>query len=151
GRDEAALEAFDQALILAPTNVWAWVNKGDVLRRLGRYPKAETAYEQALQLDPNDPHAAERRRSVAALLLRTIPDQRIRLRDGRWLGYIDCGDPGGVPVICCHGKPGSRLDFIFNDYLCRELGLRLIAPDRPGFGLSDFRPNGSFLGWADDV
>ena len=33
------------------------------------------------------------------------------LKDGRRLGYLECGDPKGKPVLCFHGYPGSRLDF----------------------------------------
>jgi pimeloyl-ACP methyl ester carboxylesterase len=31
------------------------------------------------------------------------------------------------------------------------LGIRIIAPDRPGFGLSDFQPNRQILDWPNDV
>jgi pimeloyl-ACP methyl ester carboxylesterase len=31
------------------------------------------------------------------------------------------------------------------------LGIRIIAPDRPGFGLSDFQENRTLLDWPDDV
>ena len=29
------------------------------------------------------------------------------LKDGRRLGYLECGDPKGKPVLCFHGYPGS--------------------------------------------
>src|SRR5262249_5159103 len=51
----------------------------------------------------------------------------------------------------CHGKPGSRLDWVLDDEWLRSRGLRLIAPDRPGYGLSDFRRRGRYLDWPDDV
>lgn len=41
-----------------------------------------------------------------------------------------------------HGTPGSRLDFATDRYdaaLC-EAGVRFIAVDRPGFGMSDPKP-----------
>jgi pimeloyl-ACP methyl ester carboxylesterase len=88
---------------------------------------------------------------MQALLKREIPDKLLRLRDGRQLGYIDCGDPNGKPVLCCHGRPSSRLAFVLDDEWFRSRGLRLIAPDRPGNGLSDFRPRGRYLDWPDDV
>jgi len=31
------------------------------------------------------------------------------------------------------------------------MGLRIIAPDRPGYGLSDFKPARAMVDWADDV
>jgi pimeloyl-ACP methyl ester carboxylesterase len=32
-----------------------------------------------------------------------------------------------------------------------ELGIRVIAPERPGYGLSDYQPNRSLASWAADV
>lgn len=61
----------------------------------------------------------------------------LRLRDGRKLGYAEFGDPDGAPVIALHGTPGSRLMFALADQAARERGLRIVAPERPGYGLSD--------------
>lgn len=52
------------------------------------------------------------------------------------LGYADWGDPGGAPVIYCHGGLSSRVDIAWASRFCAERGVRLIAPDRPGSGLS---------------
>ena len=38
------------------------------------------------------------------------PDNQIKLRDGRRLGYAEFGDPRGKPVLFFHGYPGSRWD-----------------------------------------
>ncbi len=46
--------------------------------------------------------------------------------------------------------PGSRL-FCPDASVAARLGVRLIAPDRPGMGRSDFQPGRSLLDWADDV
>ncbi len=77
----------------------------------------------------------------------------IKLKDGRRLGYAEVGDPNGRPVFHFHGWPGSRLDVgIFS--LAGDLaaaGIRLIAPDRPGIGLSDSQPGRSLLDWPSDV
>ncbi|MCJ7599316.1 MAG: alpha/beta hydrolase [Methyloceanibacter sp.] len=62
-----------------------------------------------------------------------------RLSDGRKLGYAEFGDPDGAPVIALHGTPGSRLMFALADQAARERNLRLIALDRPGYGLSDVK------------
>lgn len=59
----------------------------------------------------------------------------MRLPDGRHIGYRDVGDPHGQPLFFLHGLPGSR--FQCPDEGLRERGIRLIAPERPGFGLSD--------------
>jgi pimeloyl-ACP methyl ester carboxylesterase len=65
--------------------------------------------------------------------------QVIALNDGRLIGCTEYGDPDGVPAIALHGTPGSRLMFALADAPSRERGIRLIAPERPGYGLSDKR------------
>ena len=80
-----------------------------------------------------------------------IDDQMITLSDDRRLGYAEYGDPQGWPLMFFHGTPGSRVMARFAGPKARELGLRLIAPDRPGFGLSDFQPQRRLLDWAKDV
>ena len=67
----------------------------------------------------------------------TGASQIITLPDGRVIGYTEYGDPNGVPAIALHGTPGSRLMFALADIPSRERGIRLIAPERPGYGLSD--------------
>jgi len=63
--------------------------------------------------------------------------QIYRLSDGRRLGYAEYGDPTGHPVIALHGTPGSRYMFEVADAAARARGLRIIAPERPGYGRSD--------------
>ena len=83
-------------------------------------------------------------------LFTTEDYQFITLRDGRQLGYIDCGDPGGRPLFYFHAFRFHRIGRLPHQTATR-LGIRLIAPDRPGFGLSDFQPRRTLLNWADDV
>ncbi len=64
------------------------------------------------------------------------------LPDGRRLGYAEYGDPDGKPVILLHGNPNSRLLYGLMPDCPFRPGLHLIAPDRPGYGLSDFYPPG---------
>jgi pimeloyl-ACP methyl ester carboxylesterase len=61
-----------------------------------------------------------------------------RLPGGRRIGYAEFGDPHGAPVIALHGTPGSRFMFALTDHAARVRGLRIIAPERPGYGLSDY-------------
>ena len=75
----------------------------------------------------------------------------IQLSDGRTLAYLDAGDPEGRPVFYFHGGPGSRLEGLLFDELNRRLGIRMIAPDRPGHGLSDFQRDRTYLDWSTDV
>lgn len=78
-------------------------------------------------------------------------EQTITLQDGRKLSYIEYGDPFGQPLILLHGTPGSRIWFAEDDPLAQKLGIRLIATDRPGFGLSDQQPNRNFIDYACDI
>ncbi|MGE6632144.1 alpha/beta fold hydrolase [Bacillus sp. NPDC077027] len=75
----------------------------------------------------------------------------IQLKDGRKIGIIEYGDKNGFPVFFFHGTPGSRIMFLDDDPTSIELGVRLISLDRPGFGLSDAKPNRTVLDWAEDV
>jgi pimeloyl-ACP methyl ester carboxylesterase len=77
----------------------------------------------------------------------------IKLKDGRKLGYAEYGAPQGTPVYYFHGSPGSRLDWKYLDVndIAKRLGARIISPDRPGFGLSDFKRNRRILDWPNDV
>jgi pimeloyl-ACP methyl ester carboxylesterase len=75
------------------------------------------------------------------------------LRDGRTLAYAEYGSPKGLPIIHCHGTPSSRVegDLTFSGTLAAELGVRIIVPDRPGMGRSDFQPERRIVDWPNDV
>jgi pimeloyl-ACP methyl ester carboxylesterase len=75
----------------------------------------------------------------------------LELKDGRKLGYAEYGKPDGIPVFYFHGTPGSRITPLDEMEIARTIGLRLIVPERPGFGFSDPKPNRTLLDWADDV
>jgi pimeloyl-ACP methyl ester carboxylesterase len=77
--------------------------------------------------------------------------QHITLPDGRKLGFAEYGDPSGFPIIYCHGSQSSRLEMHYDMSFAVSLGLRILAVDRPGHGLSDFDPKASILSVADDV
>ncbi len=77
--------------------------------------------------------------------------RHIVLSDGRRLGYSEYGAPRGLPVLGFHGTPGSRFMFRLVHEPARRLGLRIIAPERPGFGLSTFQHNRTLAGWAGDM
>jgi len=79
--------------------------------------------------------------------------REVRLRDGRTLAYAEHGDASGVPIIYCHGVPSSRVegDLIVNSAKAASFRLRIIVPDRPGMGHSDFQPDRRIVDWPDDV
>jgi len=91
---------------------------------------------------PCPPGAARERSSEARTL---------RLRDGRDLGYAEYGDAAGAPVFVFHGSPGSRLQVGAAHGPAQARGIRIIAPDRPGLGLSTRQPGREIADWPGDV
>lgn len=80
-----------------------------------------------------------------------VDPQFCTLADGRRLAYAEWGRPGGLPVLYCHGFPGSRLEARLADAVARQLGIRLISPDRPGFGASEPRLGRRLRDWPGDL
>jgi pimeloyl-ACP methyl ester carboxylesterase len=68
-------------------------------------------------------------------------ESQIKLGDGRAVGYAEYGDLMGKPVIHLHGCPSSRFEVNNPDLvgIAERLHIRLIVPDRPGIGLSDWK------------
>ena len=60
----------------------------------------------------------------------------VSLDGERRLAYAAYGAPEGTPVVFLHGTPGSRRLGELFDTAARERGIRILAPDRPGFGKS---------------
>jgi pimeloyl-ACP methyl ester carboxylesterase len=102
--------------------------------------------------------------NAVAVLMQQIPGLRpspgeadpafgkISLRDGRTLAYMDRGPRNGTPILYFHGFQGSRLERTPGlDAILDRLNIRLIAPDRPGIGLSTPSHARTIVGWAADV
>ena len=77
--------------------------------------------------------------------------QTITLSDGRILAYAVYGDLNGNPLFFFHGGNDSRLEAAILHETAQQLGIRVIAPDRPGYGRSTFQLNRTFLDWPHDV
>src|SRR5439155_13153311 len=71
----------------------------------------------------------------------------IRLENGGVIAFEEYGDENGLPVIFCHGWPSSRTMARLTDKAARELGVRIISPDRPGISGSSLHPNRKLLDW----
>ena len=80
-----------------------------------------------------------------------LEDLTLRLSDGRALGYAQYGAPGGRPVFVFHGSPGSRVQVRAAHGPALARGIRIIAPDRPGLGLSTRLPGRQIADWPKDV
>jgi pimeloyl-ACP methyl ester carboxylesterase len=78
-------------------------------------------------------------------------EQTLQLHDGRRLGFAEYGRPDGQPCFYFHGHPGSRLEAEVAHELAASAGIRVVALDRPGYGLSDFEPDRTILSWSHDV
>ena len=76
----------------------------------------------------------------------------LRLPDGRVLCYAEYGDPAGRPIFVFHGNPNSRLLWGVIPGSPFLPGLRLIAPDRPGYGRTDFVDGVTTIeNWPNDI
>ncbi|OLN94162.1 Proline iminopeptidase 3 [Colletotrichum chlorophyti] len=86
---------------------------------------------------------------------RLVPEkdtsQVLTLPDGRKLGYSQFGLSTGRPVFYCHGLPGSRVEAGHFHETALGLGVRVIATDRPGIGLSSPQPGRTLLDHPKDL
>ena len=89
----------------------------------------------------------------ADLEIMTKTNQHVRLPSGRQLAYDEYGGPDGAPVLYLHGSPSSRLEWgLFGgEMLANRLNIRVIVPDRPGLGHSEFQPGRRIGDWPADV
>lgn len=73
----------------------------------------------------------------------------VRLRNGRLLSYVERGDPAGAPVVYFHGPVGDGEEWPVPG---AELSsIRLLAPERPGFGDSEPVRERLRSDWVNDV
>ena len=74
----------------------------------------------------------------------------VRLPDGRDLAWTEWGRPDGRPVLL---NPGAGMSGVlgFGTDVLDDLGLRLLALDRPGLGRSSPDPAKSYASWTADV
>ena len=71
---------------------------------------------------------------------RRIPKRQapsvVQTDDGRRIAYATYGPPTGDPLVFFHGTPGSRRLGALLEPSARVNDVRVIAPDRPGYGRS---------------
>jgi pimeloyl-ACP methyl ester carboxylesterase len=75
----------------------------------------------------------------------------LQLHDGRLLSYTETGKLDGRPVLYFHGIPGSRLEQHPQPEIAKALGLRLLTPERPGYGYSTPQPGRRLVDWPSDI
>lgn len=87
-----------------------------------------------------------------AMLLSASPKTSIlSLSDGRQLGYAQYGAENGTPLLYLHGLPGSRLECQLIDKPARQMGISVVAVDRPGYGSTTPLASDSLLAWTADI
>ncbi len=77
-----------------------------------------------------------------------LRDEIFIRENGEQVAFSEYGDTNGEPVMFCHGWPSSRLMAQFTHDAARELGVRIISPDRPGIADSSFVARRKLLDWA---
>jgi pimeloyl-ACP methyl ester carboxylesterase len=80
-----------------------------------------------------------------------MKDSLVTVGGGRQLSYTDIGHPKGPCIFFFHGAPTSRLQLVNLDEQFSAHGLRVVSPDRPGYGKSSPQPNRSITDWPADV
>jgi pimeloyl-ACP methyl ester carboxylesterase len=75
----------------------------------------------------------------------------LRRGDGKVIAVEVVGEQDATPVLFCHGLADSRLSAYWFEPAARELGLCLVAPDRPGTGGTDLRRLSQLADWVDDA
>jgi pimeloyl-ACP methyl ester carboxylesterase len=78
-------------------------------------------------------------------------DSQIGVTGGRWLAYTDIGEPGWPCVFFFHGAPSSRLRLAYLEQQFLAERVRVVSPDRPGYGRSSPQPGRSMADWSSDV
>jgi pimeloyl-ACP methyl ester carboxylesterase len=74
-------------------------------------------------------------------------DGSMETADGATVAFTEVGAPDGVPIVYCHGAPGSRLDVAWLDDTFAGIGVRVVAVDRPGIGGSSPRADRTIAEW----
>jgi pimeloyl-ACP methyl ester carboxylesterase len=78
-------------------------------------------------------------------------DGVLELRDGRKMAWRWWGDPDGRPLLRIQGTPASRLYRNPDSSVQRDLGVRYLMIDRPGYGGSTRKPGRGIADVADDL
>lgn len=81
----------------------------------------------------------------------TAVEGAMLLADGRRLAWRETGDPAGLALLALHGTPGSRIKFDIAGRPARALGLRIIAPDRWGYGNTSPHPSPTLEAFVEDM
>jgi pimeloyl-ACP methyl ester carboxylesterase len=77
--------------------------------------------------------------------------QHVVVASGRRIAFSELGAHDGYPALYAHGFPSSRREAMLIDAAARDVGVRLVSIDRPGYGDSDPLPQRRIADWPDDA
>ncbi|MFD2468650.1 alpha/beta fold hydrolase [Amycolatopsis silviterrae] len=80
-----------------------------------------------------------------------LPPTRTLPAGDRRIAWCELGAADGVPVLVAHGSPGSRYQLLPLRKAAEARGVRLIVPDRPGYGETSPAPERGFRAWTGDA
>jgi pimeloyl-ACP methyl ester carboxylesterase len=80
-----------------------------------------------------------------------VRDEVARIRSGHELAYTDIGEADWPCVFFFHGAPASRLYLAYLEQTLTDARVRVVSPDRPGYGRSSPQPGRSMADWPSDV
>lgn len=80
-----------------------------------------------------------------------MKDAHVTLADRRTLAYTDIGEADWPCVLFFGGAPTSRLRHAYLEPRFLEERVRVVAPERPGYGRSSPHPGRSMADWPSDV
>jgi pimeloyl-ACP methyl ester carboxylesterase len=75
----------------------------------------------------------------------------IKLENGKTISYSIYGNENGSPILLCHGVNGTRVQAMKFADEANRLNLKIITPDRPGYGESTPSETREYLQWAEDI
>ena len=90
-------------------------------------------------------------RKLGASTMRDHVGMQLHRGDGSEIAVEVAGEHDAAPVLFCHGLADSRLSAYWFAQAAAELGLRVIAPDRPATGGTDPRRLSRLADWAADA
>jgi pimeloyl-ACP methyl ester carboxylesterase len=90
-------------------------------------------------------------RKLCASAMRDHAGMEVRRGDGSVIAVEVAGEHDAAPVLFCHGLADSRLSACWFARAAAELGLRVIAPARPGTGGTDPRRLSRLADWVADA
>lgn len=71
--------------------------------------------------------------------------------NNRRLAFARYGKPGGKPLFYFHGWPSSKAQAALSHKTAVDLGIEIVAPDRPGICESSFDPARRIIDWPGTV